>query len=102
MIKIGYAKGTCPRCGKILVRPRPIDYTVCKCYKHCPNDHGQGAYATEMTSYTPHIDTCPSTYGPIKTEGASWGDIEHPLRILYRCPICGYHSAQKPVEVKLL
>ncbi len=100
MTKIGYAKGICPRCGKTFARPRPVDYAICVCYKYCPNDHGKGAYATKMVSYSP--DTCPTTYTSIKTESKPWGDIKHPLKILYRCLICGYHSAQKPMEVKLL
>jgi len=99
-MKVGYAEGICQRCGKTFMRPRPIDYAVCDCYKYCPNDHGKGSYATEMTPYTP--DPYISTYRPIKTEGPAWGDIEQPLKILYRCSICGYHSAQRPVEVKLI
>jgi len=49
--------------------------------------------------FTP--DLSPQTYGPIKTEGAPWGDLEHPMHILYVCPVCSYHSVQLPVEVKL-
>jgi len=34
--KIGYAQGTCPKCGKTLRRRRPADYAVCDCYQYCP------------------------------------------------------------------
>ncbi len=47
------------------------------------------------------IDLTPSTYEPIKSDGQSHGDLEHPMYILHVCPTCGYHSAQKPVEVRL-
>jgi len=53
-----------------------------------------------MDPYTP--DKTPQTYGPIEVEtGDAWGDLEHPINILYVCPVCNYHSAQKPVEVQL-
>jgi len=99
MVKVDFAEGTCPQCGKKHARQRPIDVAVCTCYEYCPNDHGNGAYGTKMEAYTP--DLTPSTYGPIETEGTAHGDIEHPMHILYRCPICNYHSSQQPVEVEL-
>jgi len=53
-----------------------------------------------MIPYSP--DLTPNTYGPIEVvSGTAWGDLEHPLEIVRVCPICNYHSAQKPVEVKL-
>lgn len=99
MVKTGYAEGTCSRCGRTIKRQRPADVAVCDCWEYCPQDHGRGAYGTLMEAYTP--DTTLSTYGPIKTEGTAWGDIEHPLNILRRCPTCNYHSQQRPIEVQL-
>lgn len=99
MVKIGAAQGTCPRCGRILSRPRPADVAVCDCWEFCPVNHGEGAFGTKMEPYTP--DLTPSTYGPIKTEGEAWGDLEHPMHIVRVCPVCKYHSAQLPVEVPL-
>ena len=99
MVKIGYAIGECSRCGKKIRRQRPINVGVCDCYKYCPNDHGKGAYGTPMEPYVP--DMTLRTYGPIVTEGTAWGDLEHPMHILYRCPVCNYHSAQAPIEVRL-
>jgi len=53
-----------------------------------------------MEEYTP--DLTPSTYGPIQVEsGKAWGDLKKSMKILRRCPICDYHSAQLPVEVYL-
>jgi NAD-dependent dihydropyrimidine dehydrogenase PreA subunit len=86
MIKVGYAVGKCGNCGKELTRLRPADVAVCDCYEYCPQD---GAL---MEPYTP--DLTPSTYRP--EEGG-----EHPMEILFRCPVCGYLSAQQPVEVRL-
>jgi len=51
-----------------------------------------------MDPYTP--DLTPSTYGPIQGEDVT-GDTEAPIKILYRCPKCGYFSAALPVEVRL-
>jgi len=53
-----------------------------------------------MEPYEP--DLTPVTYGPIKVvSGGVHGDLEHPMNILRRCPVCGYLSSQKPVEVRL-
>ena len=78
--KIGYASGTCPKCGRLLIRKRPADLAVCDCYEYCP------LCDEKMEAYTP--DLTPSTY----TEG---------FDILFQCPNCGYKSKQKPVEVHL-
>jgi ssDNA-binding Zn-finger/Zn-ribbon topoisomerase 1 len=96
--KIGWAEGKCSKCGRTLRRRRPADYAVCDCYKYCPMDHGKGSYMTSMDPYTP--DLTPPTYGPIEGEDVT-GDTDAPLRVLYKCPKCGYYSAQKPVEVRL-
>jgi hypothetical protein len=92
--------GVCPRCGRTKKRQRPIDTATCDCYRYCPSDHGEGAYETLMETYTPE-NVAPAIYGPIKTEGTAHGDIEHPMKILYRCSVCNYHSSQQPVEVQL-
>ncbi|MFB0523976.1 MAG: hypothetical protein ACETVZ_00420 [Phycisphaerae bacterium] len=100
VIKIGWTCGICPRCGKKLCRRRPADIAVCDCWENCPQDHGSGPYGTKMEPYTP--DLTPSTYGPIEVvSGTAWGDLEHPMQIVRRCPICNYHSAAKPQEVRL-
>jgi len=52
-----------------------------------------------MNSYT--LDMTLQTYGPIETTGDTWGDLDHPMNILYVCPVFHYHCAQKPVEVQL-
>jgi hypothetical protein len=53
-----------------------------------------------MEEYTP--DLTPATYSAIKVEsGETWGNLGHPMNILRRCPVCGFHSSQKPVEVHL-
>lgn len=95
-VKIGYVEGTCRKCGKRLHRRRPADYAVCDCYKYCPVC--SPAYTVKMNPYVP--DLTPSTYGPIEGDAVT-GDTKAPIKILYRCPVCGYYSAQLPEEVKL-
>jgi len=95
-VKIGYAKGTCSRCGKTLTRRRPADYAVCDCCRFCPVC--TPAYTQPMDPYTP--DLTPSTYGSIEGETVT-GDTEAPIKILYRCSRCGWLSADLPVEVRL-
>ena len=82
--KIGFAEGTCNRCGKTLRRKRPADLAVCSCYEYCP------LCGAKMTPYTP--DLTPSTYDP-----------EKGLEVFYVCNkhTPPYYSTQKPVEVKL-
>jgi len=100
MTEVGFVSGTCSRCGKELSAPRPADMAVCDCWEFCPNDHGNGAYATQMEPYEPDLTL--NTYAPIKVvSGDVHGDLEHPINILRRCPVCGYLSSQKPVEVRL-
>ena len=99
MIKTGYVQGRCPRCGKSLKRPRPADIAYCDCWEMCPRDHGAGVFGSKMDSYVPDLTS--STYGPIVTIGAAWGDLKHPMHIIRVCPFCKYHSAALPVEVAL-
>ena len=100
MVKVGKVSGTCARCHRTLVSGRPGSVAVCDCWEHCPRNHGNGAYATKMIEHTP--DLTPTSYGPIRVEsGETWGDLDYPMRILRYCPECGYHSAQKPLEVHL-
>jgi len=97
---VGYATGTCSECGKTLERRRPADLAVCDCWQYCPTDHGKGPYGTLMDDYVP--DMQPSTYKSMENRGGIvWGDLKHPMDILKKCPICGYHSTLKPVEVEL-
>jgi len=94
MVKVGYACGTCPRCGRNICGLRPADIAVCDCREYCP------LCGEKMEHYTP--DLTPSTYRPAKVHtGTVRGDLEHPMQILFRCPMCNYQSSQKPVEVKL-
>jgi len=95
-VKTGYAEGECPDCGHVYKRPRPEDLIICPCYEFCPNC--SPAFTVKMNPYTP--DMTPSTYGPIISESAM-GDTEHPMNVLFRCPVCGYYSATLPQEVKL-
>jgi hypothetical protein len=99
VVNVGFASGTCPRCGRILYRRRPAEVAVCPCWEFCPSNHGNGAFSTKMDPYTP--DLTPTTYGPIGGEGEAWGDLEHPIHIVRVCPVCKFHSAQLPVEVAL-
>jgi len=78
--KIGFAEGTCSKCGRTLRRRRPADYAVCDCYLYCPR------CGAKMAPYTP--DLTRFTY----REG---------LDVLFQCSNCGYKSTQKPVEVRL-
>jgi|GEM_PF-600636 len=98
--KVGLVSGVCPRCNRKIIASRPTDLAICDCWEYCPRDHGNGAYATKMEPYTPDLTLV--TYGSIKVvSGDVRGDLEHPMNILRRCPVCGYLSAQKPVEVRL-
>ena len=82
--KIGYASGTCPKCGKLLIRKRPADLAVCDCYEYCP------LCDEKMTPYTP--DLTPTIY-----------ESDKGLEVFYVCNnhVPPYYSKQKPVEVKL-
>lgn len=85
--KIGYACGTCPRCGRKICRPRPADYAVCNCWRYCPLD------GEKMEPYTP--DLTPSQYDPDKGLDVIMVHIseqDHPQP---------YYSKQKPIEVRL-
>jgi len=82
--KVGFAVGTCPRCGKTLRRRRPADYGVCDCYEYCP------LCGKKMEAYTP--DLTPTTY-----------ESDKGLEVFYVCNnhTPPYYSKQKPVEVRL-
>jgi len=94
--KIGFAEGTCSNCGRTYQQKRPATTVVCDCYKYCPIC--QPSFTVKMEPYIPELT--PSTYGAIESDKAI-GDTESPLKTLFRCPKCGYYSAQKPVEVTL-
>ena len=100
MVKVGIVSGTCARCNRTLVASRPESVAVCDCWEYCPRNHDSGAYGTKMEEYTP--DLTPAAYSAIKVEsGETWGDLDHPVNILRVCTVCGFHSSQKPVEVRL-
>jgi len=102
MTKIGYAKGTCPVCGRLLLRKRPADYAVCDCYKHCPLC--TPAYTVLMIPFVP--DLTPSAYRNEKVYEVKGQGAEPPewtVETLYCCPnhTPPHYSKQKPVEVNL-
>jgi hypothetical protein len=82
--KIGFAEGTCSKCGRTLRRRRPADSAICDCYLYCP------LCGARMTPYTP--DLTPASY-----------ESEKGLGILYVCynHAPPHYSKQKPVEVRL-
>lgn len=86
--KIGYSQGTCPICGRLILRKRPADIAVCDCYKYCPLC--SPAYTVPMTPYTP--DLTMTTY-----------ESEKGIDVLYVCYQHSppHYSKQKPVEVRL-
>lgn len=97
-MKIGYAEGECPRCGKILRRRRPADVAVCDCYRYCP------LCGSEMTPFTP--DLTPSTYRAEEAQALKGEAVESPEWTIETLYVCNnhappYYSKQKPVEVKL-
>jgi ssDNA-binding Zn-finger/Zn-ribbon topoisomerase 1 len=96
--KTGFAKGSCPKCGKLLVRKRPADLAVCDCYKYCP------LCGAEMTPFNP--DLTPSTYRGEESYAVKGQAVlfhEWTVETLYVCHnhTPPYYSCQKPVEVKL-
>lgn len=100
--KIGSAQGTCPICGKLLIRKRPADYAVCDCYRFCPLC--DPPYTVPMTPFTP--DLTPSTYRNEKAHEVKGQSVESPewtSETLYVCHNHSppYYSKQKPVEVRL-
>ncbi|KPV63642.1 MAG: hypothetical protein AOA66_0774 [Candidatus Bathyarchaeota archaeon BA2] len=81
--KVGFAEGTCSKCGRLLIIKRPVDLAVCLCYEYCP------LCGAKMTPYPP--DLTPTTY-----------ESEKGLHVLYVCNNhTPYYSKQKPVEVRL-
>ncbi|RLI47255.1 hypothetical protein DRO69_00970 [Candidatus Bathyarchaeota archaeon] len=89
MVKVGYACGTCPRCGRRICRPRPATVAVCDCWRYCPLEN----WTKLMEPYTP--DLTPSQYDPDKGLDVIMIHIseqDHPQP---------YYSKQKPIEVHL-
>jgi len=100
--KVGNASGTCPICGRLLIRRRPADYAVCDCYKYCPLC--TPAYTVPMIPFAP--DLTPSVYRNEKVHEAKGQGAEPPewtIETLYYCPnhTPPHYSKQKPVEVVL-
>jgi len=81
--KVGYATGTCPRCGKTLIRRRPASVAVCDCWMYCPLCGGR------MEAYTP----------PSDLRQYEAGDLDTVMICRNHTP--PYKSKVKPVEVKL-
>jgi len=102
MVKVGNACGTCPICGRLIVRKRPADNALCDCYRFCPIC--DPAYTVPMTPFTP--DLTPSTYGNEKAHNVKGGSAEPPEWTSETLYVCLNHSPphyskQKPVEVPL-
>ena len=98
MVKVGYAEGTCPKCGKLLMRKRPADIAICDCYRYCQ------LCGKEMTSFTP--DLTPSTYRCEEAYALKGQAVESPEWTVNTIMACydhtpPYYSKQKPVEVHL-
>jgi hypothetical protein len=95
VLKIGWAEGVCPRCGRVWRRRRPADFAICDCYRYCQ------ICGEEMQPYTPDLD--PRVYRNEDvldpTELAS--KHEATIRTRYYCPNCEEYSDSIPVEVKL-
>lgn len=96
--KIGFAEGTCSKCGKILRRRRPADIAVCDCYEYCP------LCGAKMTPFSP--DLTPGTYGAEESfalKGQAVSSPEWDMETLYVCNnhTPPHYSSQKPVEVRL-
>ena len=83
MVKVGYAVGICPRCGKKIMRRRPAKIAICDCWMYCP------ICGRKMEPYTPPSD-------PRKIEA---GDLETIMICRNHNP--PYKSKVKPVEVRL-
>jgi len=89
MVKVGYACGTCPVCGRKICRPRPADYAVCDCWEYCPLEN----FTKKMEPYTP--DLTPSQYDPDK------GINVVMIHISVQDHSQPFYSTQKPIEVRL-
>jgi hypothetical protein len=100
--KIGFARGTCPVCGRLIVRKRPVDNTVCDCYRFCPIC--DPPYTVPMTTFKPDLTS--STYRNEKAHDVKGGGAEPPEWTIETLFVCYNHSPphyskQKPVEVRL-
>ncbi|MCW4016814.1 MAG: hypothetical protein NWF06_10625 [Candidatus Bathyarchaeota archaeon] len=96
--KIGYATGTCSRCGKTMHQKRPADTAVCSCYRVCP------LCGAEMTPF--YADLNAKTYGSQQSaalKGQAVESSEWSVETVYVCNNHSppYYSSQKPVEVKM-
>ncbi len=101
-MKVGYAEGTCPNCGRTIIKRRPADNIVCDCFRFCPLCNPP--FTVPMTPFTP--DLTAETYGSeqatdVKGEGAEPADWT--METLYVCLNHSppYYSKKKPVEVPL-
>jgi len=95
---IGWAEGTCSRCGKTYRQKRPASTVVCDCYRICP------LCGTEMTPFNPTLN--PRTYGAEEATAVKGQAVESPGWTAETVYVCNnhsppYYSSQRPVEVKL-
>jgi len=95
---IGWAEGTCSRCGKTHRQKRPADTAVCDCHRICP------LCGAEMTPFNPDLN--PRTYRAEEGVALKGQSVESPLWTAETVYVCNnhyppYYSSQKPVEVKL-
>jgi hypothetical protein len=95
---IGWAEGTCSRCGKTYRLKRLSDTIVCDCHRICP------LCGAEMTPFNPSLN--PGTYGAEEGAALKGQAVESPAWTTETVYVCHnhsppYYSSQKPVEVKL-
>jgi len=95
MIKVGYAEGTCPVCGRVWRRRRPATDAVCDCYLYCQ------ICGEKMQPYTPDLN--PAAYrSEDSTDPTGEADRhEATMYTRYYCPTCDEYSDGVPVVVRL-
>jgi len=100
-VKVGYAEGKCPVCGRTYRGRRPADLVICDCYRFCPLC--DPPYTVPMEPFQPDLTV--NAYESDETAGIT-GDEENPGRTIDVLYVCNNHSPphyskQKPIEVKL-
>ncbi len=102
MTKVGYVEGTCPVCGRLLIRKRPADNAVCDCFRFCPLC--SPAFTVPMTPFTPDLTS--AIYRNEEAQDIKGGSAEPSEWTSETLFVCYHHSPpyyskQKPVEVHL-
>jgi len=92
--KIGFAEGTCSKCGRTLRRRRPADSAACDCYLYCP------LCGAKMTPYTP--DLTPASYESEKGLNVLYVCNNHSAALLFEAEACGGPFVMKEWERDVL